>query len=51
LARGSTWSLNRIMTSVSTADPHNAGASSRPIDTPLALNAVISFSDASRLKA
>jgi hypothetical protein len=49
--RGSTWSLKPIMRSVSAKPPQSTGRSSVAIPTPLALNAVISFSAARRLKA
>ena len=51
LARGSTWSLNQTMKTVKPKAATSTGATRRCIDTPLALYAVISFSDASRLKA
>ena len=51
LARGSTWSLKKSMNAVNPSAATSTGATRRCIDTPLALYAVISFSDASRLNA
>ncbi len=51
LARGSTWSLNQTMKRVSTLAARITGTMRRRALTPLALNAVISFSAARREKA
>src|ERR1041385_2924483 len=50
-ALDSTWSLNQSMKSERNTDAMSTGRISRRVDTPLALSAVISFSDDSRLNA
>ena len=50
VARGSTWSLNQVIRSVIAAPATITGRTSRCMLTPLALNAVISFSAANREK-
>ena len=50
-AAGSTWSLNQTIVIVRTLAAMITGTISRCSAIPLALNAVISFSDAIRLKA
>ena len=50
-ALDSTWSLNQSMKIARNTEATSTGRKSDRVEIPLALSAVISFSDASRLKA